>query len=97
VRPAADYVWVKGFWDWEGGEWVGIPGRWERPAGRDVTWVDPHYDREQDGWRYEPGHWSNERVVEGRDYREWSDKHHKRRDRDREHERDHDHDHDHRM
>ncbi|HKB72068.1 MAG TPA: YXWGXW repeat-containing protein [Thermoanaerobaculia bacterium] len=95
VRPAADYVWVKGFWDWEGGEWVWIPGRWERPAGRDVTWVDPHYDREQDGWRYEPGHWSNERVVEGRDYREWSDKHHKRRDRDREHERDHDHDHDH--
>ena len=90
--PGSDYVWIRGFWDWQGDQWVWIPGRWERPAGRDVTWVDPHYYRESDGWEYQPGHWSNEHVVEGRDYREWS-KHHHHRDRDHEHGDDHDHDH----
>jgi hypothetical protein len=91
--PGPGYVWVKGFWNWDGDQWVWIPGRWDRPAGVDVTWVDPHYFREEGGWRYEPGHWSNERVVEGRDYQEWS-KHHHRSDRDRDHDRDSDHDHD---
>jgi len=93
TSPGAGYVWVNGFWNWDGGQWVWLPGRWERPASVDVTWVDPHYYREEGGWRYEPGHWSNERVVEGHDYQEWSRTHH-HHDRDRDHDHGDDHDHD---
>ncbi|HWC65065.1 MAG TPA: YXWGXW repeat-containing protein [Thermoanaerobaculia bacterium] len=93
--PGRGYVWVRGFWDWEGGDWVWIPGRWERPAEPDAVWVQPHYYREGRDYRYEPGHWSTDRLRDGDDYREWREHHHRRHDRDHDRDRDHDHDHDH--
>ena len=90
VAPGPDYVWVGGFWDWQGDQWIWVPGRWDRPAERDVIWVSPRYEREEDGWRYEPGHWSNQHVIESRDYRDWREKHHSR-DKGRDHDRDDDH------
>jgi hypothetical protein len=80
-RPERNAVWIRGFWHWEGDNWVWIPGRWAVPEGRHAHWVAPRYRREYGGWRYEPGHWSNQRVVESEDYRRWREEH--RRDRDR--------------
>ena len=88
-RPADGYIWVGGSWDWQGSRWAWVPGRWDRPAERDVNWVRPRYVRDSGYYRYEPGHWSNQRVVEGEDYRGWREKHHhghRDRDRDRDHE-----------
>jgi hypothetical protein len=94
--PGRGYIWIAGAWDWQGNDWVWIPGRWDRPADRGVRWIAPHYRRESRGWVYEPGHWSNQRLVEGEDYRRWrEERRHDRRDRGRDRDRDRDRDHDH--
>ena len=60
-RPARDYVWVRGFYDWQGDGWVWAPGHWLAPPARTVRWISPRYVRE--GWWYEPAHWSNQQLV----------------------------------
>lgn len=104
-RPGRDFLWIAGFWHWQGSDWGWIPGRWERPNDRGARWVKARYIREGSAWRYEPGHWSNQRVIEGDDYRHWKEENHRGRDhdrdrdhgdRDRDHDKDHDRDHDHR-
>lgn len=82
-RPDRNAVWIRGFWHWEGDNWVWIPGRWATPDRRGVRWVGPRYVREYGGYRYIPGHWSNQRVVEGDDYRRWREEHRRDRNRDR--------------
>ncbi|WP_229506955.1 YXWGXW repeat-containing protein [Pseudoduganella rivuli] len=55
-QPRRGYVWVPGYWNWNGHRHVWTSGHWEperlgyqyRPS----TWV-----READGWRMEPGTW----------------------------------------
>jgi hypothetical protein len=97
-RPGASHIWVQGSWDWQGERWAWVPGRWERPHERHARWIAPVYVREDDGWRYTPGHWSNQRVVEGKDYKHSKEKHSKEKHRHEDngrHGRDHDRDHDH--
>ncbi len=77
VRPGRGYVWIQGSWDWQGDNWVWIPGRWVLPEGR-AHWVRARYVRQYGGWRYVPGHWSNQRVIEGEDYRHWREEHRRR-------------------
>jgi hypothetical protein len=91
-RPGREFSWIPGFWHWQATGWAWIPGRWERPSERGARWVRARYAREGSGWRYEPGHWSNQRIVEGDDYRRWREEHH--RDRDHDHDRDRDRDRD---
>ena len=86
-RPGDDYVWVAGYWGWQGDQWVWFPGRWDRPAQVGVTWVQPRYVHEYGYYRYEPGHWSHERIREGDDYREWR-AHHRHRHHDEDRDRD---------
>lgn len=89
-RPGRDYAWAQGFWHWQGNEWTWVPGRWDRPEQRGVRWVRARYVREGRSWRYEPGHWSNQRVVEGDDYRRFREE--RRRGGGRGHDRDGNHD-----
>ena len=79
ARPSRDAVWIRGFWDWQGDNWVWIPGRWTVPEERHARWIGPRYRREYGGYRYEPGHWSNQRVIEGEDYRRWREEHRRER------------------
>jgi hypothetical protein len=74
-RTARNAVWVAGAWDWQGDQWVWIPGRWVVPESRRAHWVRSRYVREYGGWRYVPGHWSNQTVIEGDEYRRWRDEH----------------------
>ena len=67
--PGRGYVYVKGFWNWDGGRWVWIPGRWDRPAVADAYWIPARYVRTSRGTIYEPGHWSNQQVVVNDDVR----------------------------
>jgi YXWGXW repeat-containing protein len=62
-RPAVDYVWVKGFYDWRGDDWVWVPGHWIAPPEHSVRWISPRYVRMDEGWRYEPAHWSNQTLI----------------------------------
>ena len=70
-RPSREHIWVPGSWDWQRDDWAWMPGRWDRPSERRARWVRARYAREGNAWRYEPGHWSNQRIVEGDDYRRW--------------------------
>jgi len=92
-RPGSSYIWVQGSWDWHKERWAWVPGRWERPHAHDARWIAALYVREGNGWRYVPSHWSNQRVVEGKDYKRWKEKHRHHKDHDY-HGRDHDQDHD---
>ena len=76
--PSAPHPLI-GFWDWQGDNWVWIPGRWTVPEERHARWIGPRYRREYGGYRYEPGHWSNQRVIEGEDYRRWREEHRRER------------------
>ena len=91
-RPGRDYVWVDGFWHWEGSRWGWIPGRWDRPTEHGAKWVKARYAREGSVWRYEPAHWSHQHLIEGDDYRHWkaeNDRGHHGGDRDHDHDKDH--------
>jgi hypothetical protein len=79
-RPSRDFLWIPGFWHWQGNDWDWVPGRWDRPNAHGVRWVKARYVREGGSYRYEPGHWSNQRLIEGDDYRRWKDERHQNRD-----------------
>jgi len=92
ARPGPDYVWVAGFWDWDGARWRWIPGRWELRVEPEAYWIAPRYVRSDRGYIYEPGHWSNQTIVVGDDLRqrrEWR-RHEREHERELERERDRD-------
>ena len=54
--PAPGYVYVNGYWDWNGDQWTWAPGQWLEPQ---VGWeyVPPAYYDDGDGCLYVHGHW----------------------------------------
>ncbi len=61
VAPGPDYVFIRGYWDWGGGAYVWVPGRWvERPYANAV-WVEPRWRHANAGWYREEGHWRGDR------------------------------------
>jgi hypothetical protein len=71
VRPSRRHVWIRGYWDRQGDQWIWASGRWEEPNHPGSRWIRPQYRHEGGAYRYEPGRWSNQRMVEGEDYSEW--------------------------
>jgi hypothetical protein len=56
VAPAAGYVWIPGYWNWNGSAHVWVGGYWA--AGRPGYYWAPHaWVRYGGGWRMAPGHW----------------------------------------
>jgi hypothetical protein len=90
ASPGAGYVYVRGFWNWDGGRWVWIPGRWDRPAVADAYWIPARYIQTGRGTIYEPGHWSNQQVVVNDEVRgnRWWRQHERLHERELEQERD---------
>jgi hypothetical protein len=54
--PRIGFLWLPGYWGWEGRRHVWIPGRWtnERPG---YVWTREHWERHGRGWHFEAGHW----------------------------------------
>jgi WXXGXW repeat (2 copies) len=88
--PGAGYVYVNGFWNWDGGRWGWVPGRWDRPAVADGYWIPARYVRSGRSTIYEPGHWSGQQVVVNEDIRRNKDwrNHERLHEREQEQERD---------
>ena len=42
--PHAGWVWVGGYWRWNGHRYVWMPGYWVRPPHPHALWVPPHWD-----------------------------------------------------
>jgi len=57
VAPGPGYVWLPGFYSWNGAAYVWVPGRWERPLRERAVWVPGRWVRERRGWYYIEGHW----------------------------------------
>lgn len=54
--PAANDVWLAGYWAWVGDRYEWVSGHWSTPRpGR--HWVPHQWVRQGDGWRMKPGHW----------------------------------------
>jgi hypothetical protein len=57
VAPDADSVWVGGYWNWVGPDYVWVPGVWQRPPRAHAVWVAPVWKRHERGWYRIDGHW----------------------------------------
>lgn len=54
--PVAGYIWIGGFWAWQGNRHVWRPGHWDAPR-PGQHWVPNAWAREGNGWRMREGHW----------------------------------------
>ncbi len=57
VAPGPGYVWISGFYRWDGRAYFWVPGRWERPPSRYHAWVPGHWAQRRRGWYWVEGHW----------------------------------------
>ena len=58
VAPGPGFVWTDGFWDWRGGSYVWVSGRWTRPPRPRAVWVPGNWvERPHRGWEFHRGHW----------------------------------------
>jgi WXXGXW repeat (2 copies) len=61
-QPAPGYVWVDGYWHWDGVEWVWVPGNWMPPIAGQV-YVPPAYYASGAECLYVPGRWARSDRV----------------------------------
>jgi hypothetical protein len=54
--PAPTYIWMGGYWSWNG-TWIWVPGRWVLPPRPGVVWEPGVWVRINGGWRWRPGYW----------------------------------------
>jgi hypothetical protein len=85
--PRYGYLWVPGFWDWNGRHYVWISGHWEH-AREGYAYRRPEWHEEHGRWILERGRWEHEHHDEGR-HEGWYKEHNHGREYDR-HDRDHD-------
>lgn len=58
VSPGTGYYYIRGHWGWQGGDYVLISGRWERPPRPEYRrWIAGHWVKARNGWYWEEGHW----------------------------------------
>jgi hypothetical protein len=58
--PGPTYVWIDGYWHWNGHKYGWHRGGWTRPPQGRGYWVAPRYERYEHGYRYQRGYWSHE-------------------------------------
>ncbi|HZQ50952.1 MAG TPA: YXWGXW repeat-containing protein [Bryobacteraceae bacterium] len=57
VRPGPNFIWIRGFYRWDGARYVWVPGHWVVPPRRHTVWVDGHWVHRRGGWFWVEGHW----------------------------------------
>ncbi|HUB79494.1 MAG TPA: hypothetical protein VMB03_11880 [Bryobacteraceae bacterium] len=57
VAPGPGFVWTEGFYNYSGGRYVWVPGRWMRPPHPHAAWVPGAWVREGRGYRFHRGYW----------------------------------------
>ncbi len=65
VSPGPDFIWIPGYYDYSGGGYVWVAGRWARPPHRNAEWVPDRWEHQDKGYRHVKGHWRDR--GEGRD------------------------------
>jgi len=54
--PRHGFVWVPGYWAWDGYRHVWVGGHWERMR-RGYRYAPPVWRQGPDGWRFDGGGW----------------------------------------
>ena len=57
VSPGPGFVWIDGFWGYEGGHHIWQAGRWEKPPRANAHYVAPRWDRKGNQYAFREGHW----------------------------------------
>ena len=55
--PRYGYVWVPGYWRWNGHRHIWVSGYWVRER-RGFHWVPAHWVQTGPYWHFVPGHWA---------------------------------------
>lgn len=55
--PGPGFVWVAGFWAWNGARHIWTAGHWEQPPQPAQTWEAPRWEPEGRQYRFHPGRW----------------------------------------
>ena len=55
--PERGFVWIAGYQRWDGGHYVWVPGRWERPPHPHAVWVAHRWVHKHGTWVMVEGHW----------------------------------------
>jgi hypothetical protein len=56
VRPNPAFVWVPGWWAWNGG-WIWLHGYWGRPPVRGAVWIGGQWEPWHGRYVWRRGHW----------------------------------------
>ncbi len=54
--PRVGYLWVEGYWNWNGGAHVWVPGHWVR-ARSGYEYAQPRWQEVPNGWELNRGGW----------------------------------------
>ena len=57
VAPGPGYVWTEGFYDYRGGGYAWVPGRWMRPPRAHAVWVPGTWAQGRRGYEFRRGYW----------------------------------------
>jgi len=57
AAPSPRHVWIDEDWEWRGGQYVWVGGRWVVPARPGAVWIPGHWRRRPQGWVWMRGHW----------------------------------------
>jgi hypothetical protein len=61
--PTAGYQWRAGFWRWNRGRYVWVPGTWTAPPRPGQIWVTPRWTVRGRVWVQQPGRWYRPAVL----------------------------------
>lgn len=57
VSPGSNYIWMPGYWSWNGAAWVWVAGRWAVCPWQGAVWIGGHWVRSATGFVWIPGYW----------------------------------------
>ena len=57
MAPGPGFVWVRGYYRWDGMAYLWMPGRWAQPPYARAVWVPGRWRHHPQGWYWVEGHW----------------------------------------
>ena len=55
--PGPGYVWIPGYWAWDGQEYYWVPGYWATPPAANLLWTPPYWAWNDGVYDFYPGYW----------------------------------------
>ena len=55
--PGRGYVWISGYYRWDGRRYLWVGGRWVLPPRTRAVWIPGRWENSPRGWFWKPGHW----------------------------------------